>query len=544
MTAALRGARIQGQQSLANYVRRLFGTGVQGSWITSSAAAGAPWYQDSVGTTQVTAVEQAVGFAVDRSLGGVLGPELVVNGDFSSATGWTAEAGWMITGGQAVATAIANNSSAVFQVGAIAAANKWYEITYQITSYTAGRLRVDFGGVSSVMATAVGVYRSRVFTTGTGALAVRGDSGPTTAAIDNISVKLLDGNHAIQATAPSRPVYGSRLNLLTKTEDFTDVVWSGSGGRTANTTLAPNGSLTADTLNFASGDTRFQRLMGQPAGVVGILSCYVKASATGGAAKARLTTTNGSTYNTGISQRIDLTTQWQLITLSGVLSTGTTIDLAVSTFDAAGVADPTCVGNIDVWGMQLELGTVASRYQRVNTATDYDTVGFPTFLKFDGIDDSLSSATGGGGTAGFFFCAAVQVDGGAGTTRVLLSDAAANGGYQVSISISGSLTLQAGNGTVYAGVGTANINIGQLYLMTAYDDGVNLVVQLNTSAPVSTGRPAVVAGTAAVTYGKANGAASAFLPGKIYESVYVRNSGLTAAQRLQIQRLVARSAGI
>jgi hypothetical protein len=32
-------------------------------------------------------------------------------------------------------------------------------------------------------------------------------------------------------------------------------------------------------------------------------------------------------------------------------------------------------------------------YQRVNTATDYDTVGFPHYLRFDGVDDWLVTPT-------------------------------------------------------------------------------------------------------------------------------------------------------
>jgi hypothetical protein len=31
-------------------------------------------------------------------------------------------------------------------------------------------------------------------------------------------------------------------------------------------------------------------------------------------------------------------------------------------------------------------------YQRVNTATDYDTAGFPKYLRFDGVDDFMSTA--------------------------------------------------------------------------------------------------------------------------------------------------------
>jgi peptidoglycan hydrolase-like protein with peptidoglycan-binding domain len=38
---------------------------------------------------------------------------------------------------------------------------------------------------------------------------------------------------------------------------------------------------------------------------------------------------------------------------------------------------------------QLETGSVATRYQWVNTVADYDTVGFNKYLKFDGVDDIL-----------------------------------------------------------------------------------------------------------------------------------------------------------
>jgi hypothetical protein len=42
---------------------------------------------------------------------------------------------------------------------------------------------------------------------------------------------------------------------------------------------------------------------------------------------------------------------------------------------------------------QLEAGSVATRYQWANTVADYDTVGFNKYLKFDGVDDSMSTAT-------------------------------------------------------------------------------------------------------------------------------------------------------
>jgi hypothetical protein len=41
---------------------------------------------------------------------------------------------------------------------------------------------------------------------------------------------------------------------------------------------------------------------------------------------------------------------------------------------------------------QLEAGSVATRYQWANTVADYDTVGFNKYLKFDGVDDGMSTA--------------------------------------------------------------------------------------------------------------------------------------------------------
>ena len=58
-------------------------------------------FQDSAGTTPVTAVGQPVGLQLDKSKGLVLGPELVTNGDFSAgSTGWTSSS-WTFTGGAA-----------------------------------------------------------------------------------------------------------------------------------------------------------------------------------------------------------------------------------------------------------------------------------------------------------------------------------------------------------------------------------------------------------------------------------------------------------
>jgi hypothetical protein len=51
---------------------------------------------------------------------------------------------------------------------------------------------------------------------------------------------------------------------------------------------------------------------------------------------------------------------------------------------------------IYVWGADLRVsndGVNLPDYQRVNTATDYDTTDFPMYLRFDGVDDSMATAS-------------------------------------------------------------------------------------------------------------------------------------------------------
>lgn len=83
------------------------------------------------------------------------------------------------------------------------------------------------------------------------------------------------------------------------------------------------------------------------------------------------------------------------VTLSGAATgtlTGTGTDNCVSltVTPTAGTLTLTVSGSVTK--AQLELGAVAGPYQRVNTATDYDTDEryFPKYLKFDGIDDYMN----------------------------------------------------------------------------------------------------------------------------------------------------------
>lgn len=165
---------------------------------------------------------------------------------------------------------------------------------------------------------------------------------------------------------------------------------------------------------------------------------------------------------------------------------------------------------------------------------------------FDGSNDSWSSASGGGGTAGFFFCAAINIAGGAGTTRGLLGDFGVNTGYWARIDSSNSLGMRVGNGSAnsFLSTGANTAAVGSTIVVMGWDDGVNLYTQVNTGAVAQIARPAVAAGSAGFTIGKDNTAVGAFSNVSVFASVYVKNSGLTAAQRAQVQAYCRSQAGL
>ena len=189
--------------TLAQRIRALFAAGEQGVWY--DPADFSTLFQDSAGTTPVTAVGQPVGLVLDKSKGLVLGAELVVNGDFSSATGWTVVGG-AITSGVLRFAAAASNSYADRVATTGIAAGKRYTITYTVVSISSGRVRTQVGGIAGIPRTLPGTYTQLFAAISNGNPAIVVEAAGTTADIDNISVRELPGNHASQATSTARPL--------------------------------------------------------------------------------------------------------------------------------------------------------------------------------------------------------------------------------------------------------------------------------------------------------------------------------------------------
>ena len=200
--------------------RELFASGEQGLWLDPSQMS--TLYQDSNGVTPCTAAGDPVGLILDQSRGGLsqIGADLVTNGTFASDTVWTKGANWTIGSGVATKTGgAANNLTQTIT----STAGLWYRITIDVTR-TAGTLTVSLGTSGTTRAiSADGSYTFYILAgSSTQTLTLAGDSA-FAGTVDNVTARLVPGNHAYQTTSGSRPLLartpdGGRRNLLTGTD--------------------------------------------------------------------------------------------------------------------------------------------------------------------------------------------------------------------------------------------------------------------------------------------------------------------------------------
>jgi hypothetical protein len=530
--------------------RSLFSNGEQGAWYDPSDLT--TLFQDSAGKTPVTAVEQPVGLMLDKSKGLVLGPELAVNGDFTTDTAWSKGQGWSISGGKLVLTSAADGT--ITYQGSLVG---YYELSINIISISAGgiQLFLNNAGTASVVFTTPGIKTVRLNSLLGSQLFGMRAIGTTTAEIESVSRRELPGNHAFQSTSASRPVLSARVNLLTKTEDFSDAVWN----NTSNVTKSVTGFVETESTGYhytgfsstthalAVGQQHKLTVQAKPNGrQYFVISIYTSAGFYANAVFDINTGVYVSSNASGAGYAVI-----GIPTISSVDSDGhftcTFVFTCAANANVALAASTT--GVTDVWGLTSYAGDVTKglslrkldlrvandgvgipSYQRVNTSTDYDVVGFPVGDKFDGIDDSQITSTGGGGTTSFFFCAAVRV-GKVGAVQTIFSDTGTNTGYRVRINASNQLEFSAGNGTAYTtATTTETLSLAQRAVITCWHDGVNLNAQINNGTTAQSAFATATAGTAQITLGKDNNAASSFFAGSIYESVYVKDDVQTAAQ--------------
>ena len=372
----------------------------------------ATMFQDSAGTTPVTAVEQPVGLLLDKSKGLALGSERITNGGFDSTAWWGVDAGWSISGGVATNT----GADQIYTPLTTLEANKRYEISFDVTSVTTSGALVVVVGVTNVSLTvaSTGRYTLRAADATGGRLRFGSGAGHNwRGSIDNVTVKEIAGNHASQSTAASRPVLSARVNLLTQT-DLLISPWAVFN--TTRSTVAetpPIGGSSAAKLVVSSTASNEKVLYTASPPTVSaashIASVYAKAAemswiylrcdnGTATGCYFNLTAGTKGTEDAGVVGTItSVGGGWYRCTATKTLTSGSGYGaVQLASGDGGKVFGGTLNEGVLLAGADLRVTNVGVNlpaYQRVAAATDYDTSGFPLYLKFDGVDDSLATGT-------------------------------------------------------------------------------------------------------------------------------------------------------
>lgn len=353
-------------------------------------------YRESTFQTPVMSMEDPIGGALDMRFGGARGPEI-----------WPASAGtpsgWTNNGNGSYSHA--GNSAG----GSIGGSNvpgipgKVYEVWFTVSGRTTGTVTPYLGSTGAGPAiSANGVYHAIVTAAG-----VNGGYIFANIAFDgvvsNISFKEVYGNHATQPNVGDRPVVSARVNR------YLNSAWTGGGNQptgwvmaagTTSGTNVPNGVVDGNTIYRQTATA--QRPFLQPAVNVSLAVGQVM--------------TNSVVVDTIYSGNFVLSdlVNWvagtgngtQVFALDGVVAPSNTPVVAGKrvavqvTCTTAGVMTPRTgigvgaplTGDADFSRPMLTPGGIdqVGPYQRVNTATDYDAIGFPKGARFNGVNSWMS----------------------------------------------------------------------------------------------------------------------------------------------------------
>ena len=192
----------------------LFANGEEGVWYEPK-----PEYlfQDSAGTTPVTADGQPVGLMLDRSKGLDTGTRIESNGEFNNGT-----TGWLVNGG--VTSSVENGVMTVSDIGTTG--GKFQDIS-STEEYLKVKVRIRrvLGASTQLWITNIGTFDTprRIISiensdfeeyelihlnaSGEGIRVYLRCNSDSTLQVSDVSVQEIPGNHATQDTTASKPLY-------------------------------------------------------------------------------------------------------------------------------------------------------------------------------------------------------------------------------------------------------------------------------------------------------------------------------------------------
>jgi hypothetical protein len=380
----------------------------QGAWYDAdNPADGGPVtaYQESTGITPVTAPGQGaadcvIGLLLDKRLGLVLGAELKASGVVALAGAATAATYDTATGVGSVTRVDGANQSYVAFNGLSATAT--YKIT--LTNPSAGAIWIRPTGLGTAILTVPAGQTLTGFLAGYANYYITSSGGATQAFTVN-SLAQLPGNHATQATAASRPTLSARYNGFIKSEFPAGAADCSAKSATLVTTAATTIPGFANAIAFGhDGVTTAYAYQNFAAATINTnyrFSVYVMMDDGGAPAFGHATVANAlNDFYFGLGGASPNPLTFVVTAMGGGVyrvhvdaATGGTVN--VNTF---GVVKAGANNNrtFKVTGYDIRLAADAAlsipAYQRVTDASNYDTAGFPCFFRFDGFDDSLSTA--------------------------------------------------------------------------------------------------------------------------------------------------------
>jgi hypothetical protein len=240
----------------------------------AAAAAQIGMYQDSAGTTPVTAVEQPVGLWLDKKQGLVRGAELVSSMSIAAGRNANSTVDAQSASSITVRSVAAGTYGTHFPTVAPGAGKQlWMALT--VTSSTTRSLSVNCGGANRSITLTAGVpmvlsslYLGLTTTTNVLDLFISAAAADETLTLSAVSLKELPGNHATQATAPARPKASALVNRLLSTHTYAGASWTRRGAAAVGGP-APDGTGELLSIGLAAVDDIFQASV-SGAGMAGV----------------------------------------------------------------------------------------------------------------------------------------------------------------------------------------------------------------------------------------------------------------------------------